>query len=193
MIKKKLIFILIAIILCAIIIPLFLIFGGKQDKSILENEKTGNGTPQAQFEEVNFTLYNDKKTARWELTARKLVHEEKNDYIKLNPVEISVYDNETDKVLYRFRSEKANYNGSKEELKISGPVVVKFANFQLKAGNLSWQQKEDLIKAYSGVEIKTLDGEIISGEKLHTNSCFSTISIYGSNEKQASWSGGVKK
>ncbi len=185
MVKKKFIFILIAIILCTIIIPLFLIFTGNQKQVKPKTEKTNTKTTQTQFEEVDFTLYNDKKTTRWELTALKLLHQEKNNYLKLSPVEISVYDNQNNTVLYKFTAEKGSYNGQKGKLEISGPVVIKLANFKLWTRKLSWQQEEDLIKASSGVKITTPNSGVITGTKLLTDSLFSSLSIYGSKQKQA--------
>ena len=189
MIKKKFLYIIAAIILCTvIIIPVFFISGGNEDAISTDNKESSTKTSQTQFKEIDFTLYNGQKTVRWELAARKLSHYKEDDYLKLSPVEICVYDNNKDEILYSFTAEKGSYQGNEGKLIIDGPIDVNCNNYQLKIGNLSWQQDKDIIKGSSGVEVITPAGNALSGKYLITDSRLYSISVYGSDEKQACFS-----
>ncbi len=189
MIKKKFLYIIAAIILCTvIIIPVFFISGENEDVVSKDNKESSSKTSQTQFKEISFTLYNGQKTVRWELTATKLSHYKEDDYLKLRPVEICVYDNNNNEILYSFTAEKGSYRGNEGRLIINGPIAVNFNNYQLKTGNLSWQQDKDIIKGSSGVEVITPADGFLSGEFLITDSHLHSISVYGSDEKQAYFS-----
>ncbi len=183
--KRNFFYLLLIIILCSIIVPTFFVFRGKEGDSLPREEKNDVHSPQTQFEEVNFQLYNQKKTVRWELKARTLAHDEKDDYLRLNPVEVSVFDNDRNEILYKFTAGRGKYLSREEKMKIYGPVEITLNNYHVEAGNLTWEQERDIIKAENGVKVTTPAGHIINGDFLYTDSRLSSLNIHGTAGKQA--------
>lgn len=181
--SKKLILIAIIIFFIVVTLSLVIIFHEETGQKITEREEEETVSEES-LSEVEFTLYNQDKTIRWELTASRLNRRQEEGILELEPLMVDVYDQEREELLYQLTAYSGNYYNQEERLEIEGPLRLKRDNDYLQAARMTWRADEDIIYGYRQVEIET-DSFVLTGSRFETNSDLTYFKIEGDREEQA--------
>ncbi|MFW6386760.1 MAG: LPS export ABC transporter periplasmic protein LptC [Bacillota bacterium] len=147
-----------------------------------EVEERQDDLPQQEMKDFHFTLFNDDRSVRWELTADEGQHKE--DVLDLEPLSVRVLREKDEKQLYSLTARGGDYREQEEKLYIEGPVDITRDDYRFHTGDLVWDQSKDLITGREKVEItgSSLD---VKGSGLEADSGFEWVTITGSEKKQA--------
>lgn len=149
------------------------------DETAEQEEEKGQ---QARLQEAEFTVYNSDKTIRWELSTSELLHKEKDNLMKMTPVNAGAYTVGNNRKIYSLEGTAGNYSGDDGYFEIEGPVNVKKGEYVLEAGKLVWNQERDVIKGSGGLKLSSPE-IILTGNSFETDTAFTTFTVYGNSQQ----------
>ena len=183
--------IIIALIVVVVVIGVWFSLSSPEEGPQTDNKYNNTDSkekklPDKELSEINFSIYNQNKTIKWNLDAENVKQFADKSLLKLNPIKIKVYNIKNEKeLLYTFQADRAKYLSDKGSLDIEGPVSIKRDKINLTLDNLNWQSEEDRI---TGDKVKFSNPNYsLNGARFEANSKLNHLIFYGDEKSKASF------
>lgn len=191
--KKFLIILIISVIILLIIISGLYFknkFQTETDNSGSERRNNQEETPEDELKKVNFTLYNEDKTIKWELSSRSATRFEEQGVINLSPLTVNAYKIKNDHLFYSLTGKAGEYLYREQKLNVKGPVQMKGKDYHLTASKVIWNQQNNKIFGHNGVRI-TAPSFVMTGDYFQVDLGLEQLTVTGSEETRVhfKWKG----
>ena len=180
-------YLFILIIIAIILINYGFIYIGYRNYIYEEETEVEKRERTELLKNINFGLYNEDDSLKWDLTAEEITRFTDQKKIDLSDIIVKAQDltteNNGEKDLYFFDAPGGNYWEQDNKLFIKGPVNIAKKDYHLILGNLRWYQEENIISGNQGIKLET-PKFLLKGAEFESNLALDSITISG-EETQA--------
>ncbi|ADO78065.1 LPS export ABC transporter periplasmic protein LptC [Halanaerobium praevalens] len=120
-------------------------------------EPAAEEKPAAELKEVNFYIYNEAENQKLKLISAEVENFKNDDRLELEPVEVEVYDLQTEELLYTLDGKAGTYYPQREYLEVRGQVVVESERYLILADELDYVMQKDYLEGRGNVSLKGQD------------------------------------
>lgn len=193
--KKKLLIIIITTLFIITGIIVSLSYRLERNQPADSPVEEGEQKPDNQIKDIELVLYSSDRMVNWQVESGEIKNFSDKGLLRMNGIQVrglrgdnegtgSNNSDDVDNILYTIEGNDSLYRTGSGEIIINGPVHIDKNDFLLTAGQLLWQDGEDVIYGQQGVDIKS-PHFVLEGEQFSADIALNKLTINGSEGEQA--------